>query len=1078
MLDSLKPPESLRPRWSSHDPWSPVDRPPGAYPPSPYPSSSDGYLTSVTDMVKSRKDEYIRKKTIKVKVGTWNVAALGDTRKDLAGWFVQGFGALGMLQDLSGLQKGDDSSDTTSSDTEVEDVAHQEARQHKHTSTLPRHDHAAVPSGEEVDLYVLGLQEVIDVSSVTEAMKPYTDPNPARRWKTKLRRALPKGYKRVVEHQLIGLMLLVYASPRLAPDITSIDATSVGTGLMGYLGNKGAVSARILIGESTRMLFVNCHLAAGADATALQRRLWDTEQILTRTKFHPVGEEWVGGIGQSEKIGDEDIAFWFGDLNYRLDDIPGEDVRRLLLLHARNEYDVANASKRRIDSELAGYDAPNADSNVYPLNHDEESKVDLPAAKSSAEPPLDPENDPASLLTTLKSLLTHDQLQAQQRSRKAFHEGWREGDINFLPTYKYDVGSVAMFDSGEKKRSPSWCDRILYRTRLDYENYHHRFKQEAESRKKDDEMKRRGLDDAATAEDVLFDYNPDNDADDYDDQAEHHNSDNGLEPIRTKEGFEDTVKLDEYISHQRVLSSDHKPLSAVFTITYDSVDARLKAQVHQQVTRDLDKAENEARPKVTLVPDNHTHSACVADKTSDALDVIDFGEVRYRVRYDHHLTIANTGPTDVNYSFVRPIDEATPTPFPPWLTVHVHQDLDTTKLAPGDVGTTSRYKLMPGETVDIDLTVDIRGADLVRRLNSGEAVLDDVLVLRITNGRDYFISVKGSWLQTCFYRSVDELVRVPSGIRRLTMRKGEVEAPHQLRTAAVHSAPQEIFVLTDMIPKLVERVTADWEMLCDDTVPPWKAADGLPWPFNRRNVNCDPLLESERLAGVREALDMAEALEDHLSPSTSPAERLELLSETLLAFLASLDDGIVTSNVWQTIDAKMQTYERSKSGLNAELTQELVMEAISTTPVHNVSLTFITFMLNQLISEVSAESTLQAKPANNAGTRSRSSTSASAMSNISLSSVKSSDSSKSKRSFLPSLTRRTTNSSSATTPIPAVRLSDEDLSVEKARLAHRYAEVFAPILIKDNDTVTKAKDKKAQLERKIKALESLLNQGL
>jgi hypothetical protein len=32
---------------------------------------------------------------------------------------------------------------------------------------------------------------------------------------------------------------------------------------------------------------------------------------------------------------------------------------------------------------------------------------------------------------------------------------------------KYDVGSVAMFDTSEKQRGPSWCDRILFRSLQD-----------------------------------------------------------------------------------------------------------------------------------------------------------------------------------------------------------------------------------------------------------------------------------------------------------------------------------------------------------------------------------------------------------------------------------------------------------------------------------------------------------------------------------------------------------------------------------------------------------------------------------
>ena len=55
--------------------------------------------------------------------------------------------------------------------------------------------------------------------------------------------------------------------------------------------------------------------------------------------------------------------------------------------------------------------------------------------------------DPASIQTTLASLFPHDELRQQMKSQKAFHDGWKEGQIEFLPTYKYDVGTVGVFDS-------------------------------------------------------------------------------------------------------------------------------------------------------------------------------------------------------------------------------------------------------------------------------------------------------------------------------------------------------------------------------------------------------------------------------------------------------------------------------------------------------------------------------------------------------------------------------------------------------------------------------------------------------
>ncbi|CAN1256909.1 Type I inositol polyphosphate 5-phosphatase 2 [Linum perenne] len=62
-------------------------------------------------------------------------------------------------------------------------------------------------------------------------------------------------------------------------------------------------------------------------------------------------------------------------------------------------------------------------------------------------------------------LTNSDQLIRELRSGHVF-DGWREGAINFPPTYKYEINTdryVGEFPrEGEKRRSPAWCDRILW----------------------------------------------------------------------------------------------------------------------------------------------------------------------------------------------------------------------------------------------------------------------------------------------------------------------------------------------------------------------------------------------------------------------------------------------------------------------------------------------------------------------------------------------------------------------------------------------------------------------------------------
>lgn len=97
-------------------------------------------------------------------------------------------------------------------------------------------------------------------------------------------------------------------------------------------------------------------------------------------------------------IPSHDQIFWFGDLNYRLN-MEDTDVRKLIALKRWDE------------------------------------------------------------------LVSNDQLNKELRSGHVF-EGWKEGVINFPPTYKYEINSDRYFGEnpkeGEKKRSPAWCDRILW----------------------------------------------------------------------------------------------------------------------------------------------------------------------------------------------------------------------------------------------------------------------------------------------------------------------------------------------------------------------------------------------------------------------------------------------------------------------------------------------------------------------------------------------------------------------------------------------------------------------------------------
>lgn len=62
------------------------------------------------------------------------------------------------------------------------------------------------------------------------------------------------------------------------------------------------------------------------------------------------------------------------------------------------------------------------------------------------------------------ALLDKDQLKIEREAGRVF-KGWREGKIYFAPTYKYFYNSdtyAGETNSKKKRRTPAWCDRILW----------------------------------------------------------------------------------------------------------------------------------------------------------------------------------------------------------------------------------------------------------------------------------------------------------------------------------------------------------------------------------------------------------------------------------------------------------------------------------------------------------------------------------------------------------------------------------------------------------------------------------------
>lgn len=122
-----------------------------------------------------------------------------------------------------------------------------------------------VGGGEEPDIYVVGFQEIVELSP-QQVMA--TDADKRKIWEQQIESTLnsrsngKSKYTLLRSNQLVGAALIIFAKSSIVNEIRNVETSIKKTGIMGMAGNKGAVAIRMDYGD-TSFCFVAAHLASG-----------------------------------------------------------------------------------------------------------------------------------------------------------------------------------------------------------------------------------------------------------------------------------------------------------------------------------------------------------------------------------------------------------------------------------------------------------------------------------------------------------------------------------------------------------------------------------------------------------------------------------------------------------------------------------------------------------------------------------------------------------------------------------------------------------------------------------------------
>lgn len=578
-------------------------------------------------------------------------------------------------------------------------------------------------SNQPIDLYMLGLQEVQTLSGV-DAFR--TDATKGDAWRKKIQTVLGSDYEKVAERQLVGIVVFVFLRHNHIPFLSNLQLSYAATGFFNAVGNKGGVAARFTLYDRT-VSCVACHLAA--HTSFVDRRNQDFTDVVRKAVFLPAESQPYLEAPPTVSWNASSIE----------DDSDSMLVRRSTIAapfeSSQNSkfpvgFPTSSASTSNWLGSVASVAATafndiSSGANTTVLNDPNAVNVldhDIVFWLGDLNYRLEASSEEVLEWIDTKNwdaLYKADQLQKQMKQCPIF-TGFKEGPLRFPPTYKYERFSneYACDETGQVKRLPSYTDRILWRI--------------------------------GTLED-------------------------------DPKGIPD-LRLDTYSSAESVFSSDHRPVHALFTMTFGVEDIGRRKDVEAKVIKDLDL--EDAPPKLILQLSSST---------------LDFGDVFFEHPCERHVSVRNIG--DVKGSFSVSLPEG----FPKWLV------FDTTKWKDVDV--------LPGRAVALRLRALVTAADGVAESLCNEGCsLETKILIKINPGQTYEkLQLRGRYVATTLGLSLESLSMLEQPVLSLRRKRNNNASSqsgdgrkldHEAKNGPERvplSVPKELWLLVDSLLRVDAR---------------------------------------------------------------------------------------------------------------------------------------------------------------------------------------------------------------------------------------------------------------------------------